>query len=100
MPFPMAVEGNNQITFTYNDDGSFTMDPLEDGYCIGLNMYPDDMWFGFSETAVAYKMPNDDNKPTTKPDGLQGKDYSYITYGFNEYDPSRSPDFGYAWMWP
>lgn len=93
MPVPVENE-NNFITFVYGDDG-ITMMPLPEGCFIGAVMQPYDMWAGMSMTAASLVEPSDDREVVTMPDGLTGKRYSYITYGYGQYDADRAPDFGY-----
>ena len=93
---PVAVEDeNNYITFEYGDDGSITMQPLPEGCFIGAAMQPYDMWSGMAMTAASLVEPADDREVVTMPEGLTGKRYSYITYGYGQYDVKRNPDFGY-----
>lgn len=94
MPVPVE-DDKNFITFTYNDDGSLTMKPLPEGCFIGANMQPYNMWAGMAQTSASLVEPSDDREIVTIPDGVTGKLYSYITYGSGQYDPSRTPDFGY-----
>ena len=94
MPLPVE-DDKNYITFIYGDDGSITMQPLPEGCFIGVNMQPYDMWAGMAQTSASLVEPADDREVITIPDGVTGKKYSYITYGSGQYDPKRTPDFGY-----
>lgn len=93
---PAVVEPeNNRITFTYNDDGSISMNPLPEGVFIGVTMQPDNMWGGMAQTNASIIEKADDREVVSIPEGVSGRLYSYITYGYGQYNPSRTPDFGY-----
>ncbi|MDE5871279.1 MAG: hypothetical protein K2H22_05020, partial [Muribaculaceae bacterium] len=94
MPVPVE-DSKNYITFTYNDDGSISMNPLPEGCFIGATMQPYDMWAGMAQTAAALVEPSDNREIVTIPEGVAGKQYSYITYGYGQFDKDRTPDFGY-----
>lgn len=94
MPVPVE-ESKNYITFNYNDDGSISMNPLPEGCFIGATMQPYDMWAGMAQTAAALVEPSDERETVTIPEGVTGKLYSYITYGYGQFDKARTPDFGY-----
>lgn len=93
---PESVEDeNNYVTFVYGDDGSISMKPLPEGCFIGAMMQPYNMWAGMAITAASLVEPSNDREIVTIPEGVSGKRYSYITYGYGQYDTRRSPDFGY-----
>lgn len=93
---PSVVEPeNNRITFTYNDDGSISMKPLPEGVFIGATMQPYDTWSGMAQTNASIIEKADDREVVTIPEGVSGRRYSYITYGYGQYNASRTPDFGY-----
>jgi hypothetical protein len=90
---PEIIEGD--LIFIYNDDGSLTMQDLGEGNAVALWNYPDDMWAGFSETAISYCSPEETEVPVVMPEGAEIQKYAYSTYGYGQYDPSVKPDFGY-----
>lgn len=50
----VAVEGENVVTFTVDSNGIITLDPLEEGYGIGLVQLPNNDWYGFMENKMQY----------------------------------------------
>lgn len=49
-----AVEGENQVTFSVADDGSLTLDPLDEGYGVALFNAGSNMWYCVMENKIKY----------------------------------------------
>lgn len=97
---PTPVAENNSIVFTVNfEDMSMVMNPLPEGTSLATVIYPDDMWYGFSVTAISITPGNGDKEGVELPEGVESKPYSYI-YD-NSFDsggvvaPGGKPDYGY-----
>lgn len=93
MPEPVEDLDKNLLIFDYQDDGSLKLRDLEDGYSIGLNRTDMGMWMGFSVTAMTYA-EGAGTQLVTPPDGVSGKEYSYITWGIGN-TPEDPKDYGY-----
>ncbi|MDE7080780.1 MAG: hypothetical protein K2O78_03905 [Muribaculaceae bacterium] len=93
MPWPVTDPDKNLLVFEWGDDGSLQLRPLPEGYSIGINVQPADMWMGMSMTSIKYE-DAPDSSLVTPPDGVTGKKYSYITYGMGNAAPDPK-DFGY-----
>lgn len=95
---PEVLTENNFITFTVNDDGSMTMDPLGEGVSLSLSYCPDGIWYGFSETAMTFTESTGEGGGITLPEGVEALPYSYIfdnTFNTGVALPDGKPDFGY-----
>lgn len=88
------VEGECQISFTISDDGTITMDPLEENYALGLTYdegYGEEMWFGFAEYEMKFTpKTGEEFDPATLPT----TPYSYLTSGYDT-PATPEPEFGH-----
>ncbi|MBD5356382.1 MAG: hypothetical protein HDR88_05170 [Bacteroides sp.] len=87
------VEEPSDITFSIADDGTVTLDSLEEGYTIGLTADEGDgpMWMGFAEYAMTFAP---ESTGGVNPADLDNTPYSYFTPGYNT-PATDQPEFGY-----
>ncbi|MDE6010384.1 MAG: hypothetical protein K2F87_02905 [Muribaculaceae bacterium] len=98
IPKPVADPDLNSITFVIQQDGTWIMDELPEGYSVGVqdysSDYPEGMWMGFAITAVTYVPSNGTFGPIQPPADLEYKRYSFITPGMGTAKTDLV-DFGY-----
>lgn len=87
------IEEASEVTFTVGEDGSLTLDPIENGFLLGLAMDEGDgaMWMGFAESAMKYTIPTGGG---VNPAELENTPYSYFAAGYNT-PACDEPEFGY-----
>lgn len=89
------TEGECEITFTVADDGTVTLDPIDNGYALGLIGYEEGYglyWMGFAEFAMSFAPDN--GSTGVDPSTLDNTPYSYFAAGYGT-PASAEPEFGY-----
>ncbi len=81
------------ITFTVAEDGTITMDPMDEMHAIGIAIDEGNgnMWMGFAEYEMSF-VPKQTGG--VNPADLENTPYSYFTYGYGCVGLGE-PDFGY-----
>ncbi len=87
------IEEASEVTFTIGEDGSLTLDPIENGFLLGLAVDEGDgaMWMGFAENAMKYAIPTGGG---VNPAELENISYSYFSTGYDT-PKTDEPEFGY-----
>lgn len=89
------VEDEYEITFTVADDGTVTLDPIDNTYVLGLVGYEEGdglYWMGFAEFAMSFAPDN--GTSVVDPTTLDNTPYSYFASGYDTPTPAE-PEFGY-----